>query len=35
MVKRLDDLENLPKEEKLRIFQYMDLIIIDFKTKAT
>ena len=35
MVKRLDDLENLPKEEKLRIFHYMDLIIRDFKTKAT
>jgi transcriptional regulator with XRE-family HTH domain len=35
MVKRLDDLENLPKEEKLRVFHYMDLIIRDFKTKVT
>jgi transcriptional regulator with XRE-family HTH domain len=35
MLKRLDDLEDLPIEEKLRIFHYIDLIIRDFKTKAT
>jgi transcriptional regulator with XRE-family HTH domain len=35
MVKRLDELENLPAEEKKQIFHYMDLIIRDFKTKAT
>ena len=32
-VKRLDDIESLPEEEKQRIFHYMDLIIRDYKTK--
>ena len=32
MIKRLDDLEVLPKEEKLKIFDYIDLVIRDFKT---
>lgn len=35
MVKRLDELENLPPDEKKRIFDYMDLIIRDYKTKKT
>lgn len=35
MVKRLDELESLPDDEKKRIFDYMDLIIRDFKTKTT
>ena len=35
MVKRLDELENLPSEEKKQVFQYMDLAIRDFKTKST
>ena len=34
MVKRLDEVENLPDPEKQRIFDYMDLIIRDYKTKA-
>ncbi len=34
MVKRLDELESLPDDEKKRIFDYMDLIIRDFKTKT-
>ncbi len=34
MVKRLDELESLPDDEKKRIFDYMDLIIRDYKTKA-
>lgn len=34
MVKRLDEVENLPLQEKQRIFDYMDLIIRDYKTKA-
>lgn len=34
MVKRLDDIEVLPNEEKQRIFHFMDLIIRDFKTKS-
>src|SRR3989338_1079359 len=29
MVKRLDEVEHLPTDEKQRIFQYMDLIIRD------
>ena len=33
MMKRLEDVEVLPKEEKQRIFHYIDLIIRDFKTK--
>jgi len=33
MVKRLDELESLPDDEKQRIFHYMDLIIRDYKTK--
>ena len=35
MVKRLDELESLPADEKQRIFHYMDLIIRDYKTKTT
>lgn len=35
MVKRLDEVESLPDDEKKRIFDYMDLIIRDYKTKAT
>jgi len=35
MVKRLDELENLPADEKQQIFHYMDLIIRDYKTKKT
>lgn len=35
MVKRLDELESLPADEKQRIFHYMDLIIRDYKTKKT
>jgi hypothetical protein len=34
-LKRLDDMESLPKEEKLHNFYCMDLTIRDFKTKAT
>lgn len=34
MIKRLDQVENLPDPEKQRIFEYMDLIIRDYKTKA-
>lgn len=33
MVKRLDEVENLPDDEKQRIFHYMDLIIRDYKAK--
>ena len=35
MVKRLDELEHLPEDEKQRIFHYMDLVIRDYKTKKT
>lgn len=35
MVKRLDELEHLPADEKQRIYHYMDLIIRDYKTKKT
>lgn len=35
MVKRLDEVESLPADEKQRIFHYMDLIIRDYKTKKT
>jgi transcriptional regulator with XRE-family HTH domain len=35
MVRRLDELENLPVEERKQVFHYMDLIIRDYKTKAT
>lgn len=34
MVKRLDEVESLPEDEKQRIFDYMDLIIRDYKTKT-
>jgi len=34
MVKRLDQVESLPDQEKKRIFDYMDLIIRDYKTKT-
>ena len=33
MVKRLDELESLPEDEKKQVFQYMDLVIRDYKTK--
>jgi transcriptional regulator with XRE-family HTH domain len=33
MIKRLDEVENLPTEEKQRILHYMDLVIRDFKAK--
>ena len=33
MVKRLDELESLPQDEKQQVFHYMDLIIRDYKTK--
>lgn len=33
MVKRLDELESLPEVEKKQVFQYMDLVIRDYKTK--
>ena len=35
MVKRLDEPESLPVDEKQRILHYMDLIISDYKTKRT
>jgi len=35
MVKRLDELETLPEDEKKHIFHYMDLVIRDYKTKKT
>ncbi len=34
MVKRLDELENLPKEQKSKIFEYIDLVIRDYKAKV-
>lgn len=34
MLRRLDEMENLPDEEKKLIFNYMDLVIRDYKTKA-
>ena len=34
MSSRLDELENLPDEEKKHVFHYMDLIIRNFKTKT-
>ena len=34
MVKRLDELERLPVNEKQQVFHYMDLIIRDYKTKS-
>ena len=34
MIRRLDELENLPDEEKKYVFHYMDLIIRNFKTKT-
>ena len=34
MVKRLDQVESLPNQDKQRIFDYMDLVIRDYKTKA-
>jgi hypothetical protein len=33
MVKRLDELESMPDDEKQHIFHYMDLISRDYKTK--
>lgn len=35
MLKRLDELEKLPDEEKNIIYYFMDLIIRDYKTKST
>ena len=35
MVKRLDELEELPADERQHIFHYMDLVIRDYKTKKT
>ncbi|WP_238325389.1 helix-turn-helix domain-containing protein [Lunatimonas lonarensis] len=35
MVRRLDDVESLPAEEKQRIYHYMDLVIRDYRTKKT
>lgn len=35
MLKRLDELELLPEDEKIRVFHYMDLVIRDYKTKKT
>jgi hypothetical protein len=32
-LRRLEDMEKLPAEERQRIFHYMDLIIRDYKTK--
>ena len=32
MIKRLEEVENLPPQEKDRIFHFIDLIIRDFKT---
>lgn len=32
-LRRLEDMEKLPSEERQRIFHYMDLIIRDFKAK--
>jgi transcriptional regulator with XRE-family HTH domain len=34
MVKRLDEVEHLPADEKQRIYYFMDLVIRDHKTKA-
>jgi hypothetical protein len=34
MVKRLDELENLPEEQKSKIFEYIDLVIRDYKAKV-
>ena len=34
MIKRLEEVENLPSKEKDRIFHYIDLIIRDYKAKA-
>ncbi|NQY05683.1 MAG: helix-turn-helix domain-containing protein [Flavobacteriaceae bacterium] len=31
MIKRLENVENLPEEEKKRIFHFIDLIIRDYK----
>ena len=33
MVKRLDELESLPENEKNQVLSYMDLVIRDYKTK--
>ena len=33
MVKCLDQVESLPNQDKQRIFDYMDLVIRDYKTK--
>ena len=34
LVRRLDEVEKLPDEVKERVFDYMDLIIRDFKTRV-
>ena len=33
MIKRLEDVENLPPQEKDRIFHFIDLVIRDAKTR--
>lgn len=33
MINRLDEVEKLPEEEKQKIFDYIDLVIRDHKTK--
>ena len=33
MLQRLEDVENLPEEERERIFHFIDLIIRDYKAK--
>lgn len=33
VVKRLDELESLPENEKKQVLSYMDLVIRDYKTK--
>jgi transcriptional regulator with XRE-family HTH domain len=33
MLERLDDIEKLPSEEKNKIFNYIDLVIRDLKTR--
>lgn len=35
MIKRLEAVENLPPQEKDRIFHFIDLIIRDFRTQQT
>lgn len=32
-IKRIEELEQLPQQEKNKVFEYIDLIVRDFKTK--